>query len=555
MGTCIEKLPHSCGSSDGLQVFADEEGNYNGFCFACRKPVADPYKDKPEDYAPPTGFKKSQEEIEAEIREIQECSPLDLPDRKLEKEYLEYFGIRVGVSQVDGTTPEFYYFPYEREGGLSAYKTYLIEGKKMWTVGSMKEVDLFGWSQALATGAKTLYITEGEFDAVALFKIFKEENRHTQYASFNPAICSLPTGAGAAKTVISRLLPKIRKAFKEVVLVFDMDDPGKKARDDVVRIMPNGFPVKCADLPAKDANDCLIQGRSKACFKAVKWQAGAVKNTRLVLGSSLREEARKQAEWGYSWPWEGMTQTTRGIRLGETIYIGAGVKMGKSEVVNAIASHLILEHGWPVLLAKPEESNKKTYQMLVGKAAGKIFHDPNQPFDYKAYDEAEPLIGDKAILLDLYQHIGWETLKDDITAAAAMGAKAVFIDPITNLTNQLSSGEANDALVRIASELSAMAMDLNIVVFIFCHLKAPTNGESHERGGKVHSTQFAGSRAMMRSCNLMIGVEGNKDPDIPKEERNIRTLVVLEDREFGSSARIPLYWDDKTGLFNEMRKA
>lgn len=226
--------------------------------------------------------------------------------------------------------------------------------------------------------------------------------------------------------------------------------------------------------------------------------------------------------------------------------------MGKSEVVNALAEHLIVEHDWPVFMAKPEEANRKTYQMLVGKAAGRIFHDPNIPFDFEAYDKYEPLIGDKAMMVNLYQHLGWETLKADIYEAVSEGAKAVIIDPITNLTNQLGSAEANEKLVAIAAELSAMAMDLNIVIFIFCHLKAPAAGDPHERGGKVFSNQFAGSRAMMRSCNYMMSIEGNKDPELPKEERNIRTINILEDREFGTSARVPLYWDDKTGLFNEM---
>jgi twinkle protein len=99
--------------------------------------------------------------------------------------------------------------------------------------------------------------------------------------------------------------------------------------------------------------------------------------------------------------------------------------------------------------------------------------------------------------------------------------------------------------------MSAMALDLGIVIFIFCHLKAPSQGDDHEHGGAVLSSQFAGSRAMMRSCNMMLGLEGNKSPDLDVEERNMRQLVLLEDREFGQTGRFPLYWDVNTGLFNE----
>ena len=130
--------------------------------------------------------------------------------------------------------------------------------------------------------------------------------------------------------------------------------------------------------------------------------------------------------------------------------------------------------------------------------------------------------------------------------------KDVILDPITAFTNQMGSADANEFLVKMAAELSAMAKDLDFTVYIFCHLKAPNQGESHERGGAVHSNQFAGSRAMMRSCNYMIGMQGNKDPELDDVARNCRDLVVLEDREFGSVGKVPLYWDNRTGLFQEM---
>lgn len=225
--------------------------------------------------------------------------------------------------------------------------------------------------------------------------------------------------------------------------------------------------------------------------------------------------------------------------------------MGKSELVNALAAHFIKEHGWKVFMAKPEEANNKTYKLLAGKIVGKIFHDPKVEFDYEEYDRAGEIIKDKVAMVNLYQHLGWESLKTDIREAANNGCKAIFVDPITNLTNGMNSADANTKLQEIAQELASMALDLNVVILIFCHLKSPDGGPDHEHGGAVLSSQFAGSRAMMRSCNLMIGLEGDKSPDLPKEEKNMRHLVLLEDREFGNTGRFSLYWDERTSLFNE----
>lgn len=549
MGVCVEKLPHSCGSSDGLQVFEKEEGKFDGYCYSCNTYVEDPYKERPVGYKP-VFKRKSAEEIKEEIAEVEGYSSSDLKDRGLLKQYLDYFNIKVGVSEQDGTTPTTAYFPYTRDLDKSAYKVVLLENKRIWSIGDQKEVDLCGWEQAVSTGAKRLFITEGEWDMVALFQVMKEDNKNNiKYAAFNPAVCSLPHGAGSAGRDIARLMPKILKHFKEVVLVFDMDKAGKAAAEDVMRILPTAM---VAELPAKDANECLLKGMKKALISAVQWNASKPKNTRLVWGSSLHEASREEAPWGVSYPWEKVTQMTRGIRKGETIYLGAAQKMGKSEIVNALAAHLIKEHGWKILLAKPEESNKKSYKMMAGKVAGKIFHDPKIKFDYKAYDEAGKHLADRLCMLDLYQHLGWETLKGDIISAAAEGVDAVFIDPITNLTNGMNSADANTKLQEIAQALAAMAKDLNIVVFIFCHLRNPDSGLSHDRGGKVLTSQFAGSRAMGRSCNYMFGLEGSKDPELSMEERNIRELVLLDDREYGEVGTCRLYWDSMTSLFNEM---
>lgn len=538
---CVEKI-------GSIQVFQQEDGTYDAYDFATGKYIPDPYKDKPPGYKPVV-IKKTQEQIDAEIKEIQGYQTLDLPERKLRAESLAYFGIKIGVSEEDGKTPRVHYYPYFREGEQVAYKVRIIEDKRMWITGSFKDVDLFGWEQAVATGAKRLIITEGELDAVAYYQICKDQTKGTQYADFNPAVVSLSNGASSAVSILTKKLKEIRQHFKEIVLAFDMDEPGKKAAEEVVKVIPD---VIVAALPSKDINDALIEGRSKACYNAIQFNAKKPKNSRIVSGNELHEAAKEVAAYGFAWPWKHITEVTRGIRLGETIYLGAGQKQGKSEIVNTLAAHFIKEFGWKVFLAKPEESNKKTYKLVAGKLQGKFFHDPNKPFDEDAYEEAGVILKDKLYMLNLYQHLGWETLKADIREAAIDGCKAIMIDPITNLTNGMDAATANVKLQEIAQELSAMALDLNVVIFIFCHLRNPDAGPPHERGGEVLSSQFAGSRAMARSCNLMLGLEGNRDPNLDPLERNMRTLVLLEDREYGEVGRFKLYWDNATGLFNEI---
>jgi twinkle protein len=553
MSQCVTKLPHSCGSRDALQVFADEEGNLSGYCFSCGTYVADPLgKGKSiTDIPEKQRLGKTREQIEEEMEVMANCEAIDLPDRKLRKRALDYYNIGIGVSEQDGHTPTYHFYPYTKDGVVVRYKVRHIETKRMWAVGFEKDVDLFGWEQAIATGAKRLIITEGELDAAALKTILQRYTKES-YIDYIPAVCSLPNGASAAGKDLARLMPQIRKHFKEVSFCFDSDEAGQQAIEDACKIVPDATVVT---LPSKDANACLIEGKGKAAHAATIFNADKPKNTRLVFGEDLHEEAKEAAEFGVSWPWKGMTEMTRGIRTGETIYIGAAQKMGKSEIVNALAKHLIVEHGWKVMMCKPEEANKKSYKMILGKVAGTTFTDPKVTFDEAAYDKAGKAVKGKLAMLNLYQHVGWESLQADIRSAASWGAKAIFVDPLTQLSNGLSAAEANTKLQEVAQELASMALDLDMVIFIFCHLRNPDSGDPHDRGGKVLTSQFAGSRAMGRSCNYMIGLEGNKDPDLSDEERNMRKLVLLDDREFGEVGEVSLYWNRKTTLFNEVNDA
>lgn len=551
MGQCIKKLPHSCGSRNALQVFANDDGKLSGYCFNCGTYVSDPLGQGKtiDDIPKKERLGKTPEEVKEALKEIEECSAMDLPERKLRKKALDYFGIKVGVNTSDGKTPAYHFYPYYKDGKLSSYKVRHIETKRMWSVGDQRDVDLFGWSQAIKTGAKRLIITEGELDAAALKTILQTYTKEA-YKDYMPAVCSLPHGSAAAAKDISRLLPKLKKHFKEFSLCFDQDKAGQKAVEDVCKILPEATSI---NLPEKDANDCLVNGSGKAAFNATQFNATKAKNSRLVWASSIHEDAKEQAEWGLSYPWEWLTQKTRGMRFGETMYIAAGEKMGKSEVVNALGGHCISEHGLKILMAKPEEAIKKTYKLMAGKIAGKIFHDPKIVFDEVAYDKAGSIIGDNMAMLDLYQNLTFEMFKSDLYAAASEGVKVAFIDPITNFTNGMATSEINTHLQGVSQEISTLAKDLDMMIFIFCHLNKPSKGSTPwDRGGKITTDYFAGSSAMARSCHYALGLEGNKDPELTEEERNMRKLVMLADREFGESGECSLYWDKNTGLFNEV---
>lgn len=321
MGTLIDRLPHSCGTRQGLSVFAEEDGGVNGYCFACNKFVPHPYgAPKKVDDLPPPKI-KTQAEIDAEIAEVSGYQFLDVPVRKLRGKSLEKFGVRVAVSESDGVTPQALYFPLTREGKLCGYKVKTVglgEHNKTYIIGDGKNVDLFNWENAKRSGAYRLIITEGEADSVAMDRIFELHGKD----EYKPAIVSLQYGAGRARESLQKHAHDIKTLFKEVVLCFDNDGPGQEAVKKAMLILPD---AKSVVLPEKDANDCILKGRDKAAYQALAFRASKPKNTNLVFGEEVHEKAREQAKYGeLTWPFTGINKKTRGIRYGETIYIGAG---------------------------------------------------------------------------------------------------------------------------------------------------------------------------------------------------------------------------------------
>lgn len=570
-GVQIDALPHNtatCNSKKGLKVFVQDTGEVDGFCFSCHTFVKNPYGDERRVEDLPKRKEKTQKEIDAEIAEVDSYPILEVPTRKLRAATLKKFGAYTSVSEIDGKTPTAIYWPVTKGGQKTGYHVKVLDKScPPFNIGDTRDADLLNWENAKSSGAYRLIVTEGPEDMASVDRIYEMFGSNPEY---HPAVVSLPHGSASARKVLTRHAEDIRRLFREVVFCFDDDDAGNLALEKAMQAIPQG---KAAKLPTKDANEALVGGKAKAAYNALAFHTEAPKNTRIVSAVEVHEKAKEPAKFGeLSWPWKQMNKDLRGIRYGETIYLGAGTKMGKTTVKNALAGHFIQEHGVKCFMACPEEPNVMTYKLIANQLTGKIFHDPEIDFDEEAYEKAGATMKDKLFMLNLYQYLGWESLKKDITVAAEMGAKAVFVDPITSLSNGVNSGEANTLLQSFSQELAAMAADMEFTAFIFAHLKAPEGqiaedkrnafykkGQyldlgncSHEMGGSVYSSQFAGSRAMQRSAHLMLALLGNKDPDLPEEIRNTREIRVLEDRMFGGGGKYQLFYNRHTGKFTEV---
>lgn len=516
-----------------------------------------------------------------------------IEDRGITKRTAEKFGVRTAYNPKDGITPVAYYFPYYLDGKIVGFKKRDLTKPKQQNghfdvVGYQGvKCDMFGMHVSNKTGGKKIWVTEGELDSMIVWQTLKNK-----YPQANPSVVSISNGtATAVQNIGQKHNLKYLKKFQENILCFDNDSAtpeekakgvvkGREATANVYGLLPD---IKVVSLP-EDKDPCeAYEELGEEEFYWTLMKPVQFTPEGFVKYEEIREKAIELPKLGKPWPWKSLTKVTLGRRIGEGYYFGAGVKMGKSVIVDTLTEHITTHDknklGDPqkVALFKFEEQPDETVKKVAGKFYRKNFSDPEKiifiseegnevdiwgnPLDesvkssYFTHEEltkAVDSVGEKLVMYNNYGRCNWDELKGAIRHAVLVEhIEDIFIDPITRLTAGMSASEANTELERFADEISKMSQDLGFTYYCFCHLKAPERGPSHEFGGKIMSSQFRGSRSMMQACHYMFGLEGNKDPEQPEKVRNTRHFLVLDDRKFGRTAKIPLFYDVDTGVLDE----
>ena len=477
------------------------------------------------------------------FEEIETFPIAKLESRDIPEGVCKIYGVKTSYSE-ETREPEAHYYPrYNVKLELTGYKQRILPKKFfIYNKDTKEPVVLFGqWIPAIQN-AREICIAGGEIDAMACTTITGRRLSSPIYG------VAPPDGENFNAFELPEVLKFLRSKTK-IYLALDNDEAGKKLEKKLVDLL--GYEkVRLVNFSEKDVSDMLTKEKEREFVDAI-FSAKEYRPSGVITVDDVWEEAIKMPEWGLSWPWPTLTKKTYGIRRGEVYYIGAGVKIGKSEFEKQLIQHIIAEWGAQVGAIFPEESPQMSYKKIAGKLVGKQFHIPDSGFSQEELVEAMKLVKDKVYLHNRYASLEWEEIKDFIRyCVVSKGIRDIIIDPITCLTDGKDSSEADRLLKQVTRELDYMVKDLNFSLYVFCHLNAPHTGKPHEEGGEVRSAQFANSRSMMRVAQYMIGIERNKKAE-DILERNMSTFVLLEDRNFGNYVRFPVYYDTKTGMYLE----
>ena len=497
----------SCGSKDNLARYSDG----HGYCFGCGH-----YESAPGEPRMETKPMKSTEFIMGEefTKSVRGISPATFNHWR----YTVDLGER-GPRHLAN---------HYRDGRLIGQKV-RGKGKSFSVVG---ELDVL-YGKWLWTPTKRLVITEGELDALSVSEV--QGNKWP--------VVSVPNGAQGAARAVRKAIEWINK-FDEVVFMFDMDDPGQRAAEECAAILKPGK-AKIAKLPAKDANEMLMEGRRDELIRAI-WNAEVFRPDGIVTVDQIKEDVMRPIEWGLSWPWEPLTNATYGRRPGDLISLGAGTGVGKTDFMTECILWDLNVHKLRVGVLMLEQDPRETVRRVAGKYAGRKFHVPDAGWTPEELSEAIGWLVDNGglYLYDSFGSTDWDTIESRIRyLAIACECRHIYLDHLTALAAHAE--DERKEIERIMADLAGMAKELGIVLHVVSHLATP-EGKPHEEGGRVMIRHFKGSRAIGFWSYFMIGLERNQQAE-DEDERNTTTVRVLKDRYTGQSTGFTFHLTYKHG--------
>jgi twinkle protein len=176
--------------------------------------------------------------------------------------------------------------------------------KQFRILGDASRMVLFGQHRFSGQG-RMVVVTEGEIDAMSLSQV--QEHKWP--------VVSVPNGAQSAPKAVAKSLDWL-EGFDRVVFAFDMDEPGQKAAKECARVLSPGKAF-IANLPLKDANDCIRNGKAKDLVNAM-WNAPAYRPDGIVAAQDIWERIESfDASPGIAYPWSPLTGMLHGIRPGD----------------------------------------------------------------------------------------------------------------------------------------------------------------------------------------------------------------------------------------------
>jgi twinkle protein len=429
-------------------------------------------------------------------------------------------------------------FPYHSSVGELVAQKIRTADKKFQTVGDWSKIGLWG-QHMWAGGGRRIVITEGEIDAMSVSQV--QDNKWP--------VVSVPNGAHSAKEALAKHIEWL-ESFEEVVICFDMDEPGKEAARACAELLTPGK-AKIVELPLKDANEMLKADKGDD-LRTCLWNAATYRPDGIVCGEDLWKRLTEVPEADHiEYPFSGLNQLLIGARRGQIVTFCAGTGIGKSELVNFISHHWMGKGEVIGQISLEETVEETSFRYMSFEAKKRLLLDRTgvSPEQLKKWYDATVGSG----RLRLYDH--WGSLACDTLFARIKqmvvyyGCTTIILDHLSIVVSGIEDGDERRLIDNIMTRIASLVSELKCRFIVISHLRKP-DGTPHEEGGRVTLDDLRGSAAIKQLSYDIIGMERNQQD--PKQANKVH-LRVLKCRRTGKTGSAGwLEYNSETAQFREV---
>ena len=307
--------------------------------------------------------------------------------------------------------------------------------------------------------------------------------------------------------------------------------------------------AKSAELPLKDPNDMLVANRAKEICQAV-FEARDYRPDGILGANELWDkvtEVNNTASQPY--PYEGLNNLLRGMRLGELVTVTAGSGIGKALFCRAVA-YSLLQAGEIVGYIALEESVRRTALGIMGLHTGKQLHLESEIEPEAIRPTFEETVGNGRFFT--YDHFGScdsDNLLNRVRyMCKGLGCKWIFLDHLSIVVSGFEGEDERRLIDNTMTRLRSLVQETQCGMILVNHLKR-TQGLAHEEGAMISLAHLRGSQSIAQMSDAVIGLERNQQSESDSNQTRIR---VLKNRHTGENGlATTLFFDNKTGRLNE----
>lgn len=401
-----------------------------------------------------------------------------MADDKLTYEYYSHRGISrrtfefydVKTSFSNGAPNEIG-FKYPK----GAVKIRNMNVKDFYSKGAMSEESLFGMDRFDPGSKDSITITEGEYDALAVFEMLGGKTAAVSVRS-----------SGAARSNLEAAREYVN-SFKKIYICFDNDEAGQKAARECSTMFDFNKVYHIKLSKHKDANEYLEKQDVDAFIKT--WQNARRYSPNSIIStfSDILEALNtKQAEQLAMYPFPDLQENLKGMHRGEFIILKGKQGIGKTEICRAIVHANLKSNATRMATIFLEEDQKTTIR-------GVATYETLQPVSLddsgftnddvlKAYRAA---VGDDDTRLYIHTHFSSDDegeIIDNIRFLVTVaGVSVVFLDNLTMLNTGREGEDERLRIDRITRMLRNLVNELGFCLVLIAH----TNDDGTTRGSRL----------------------------------------------------------------------